>query len=189
MIRRHLGIALVALGFAVPTAAQKVHVDYDRTVDFERYRTFAWGPTLDASPNLNDTAPLAHAWIKNGMEYYLTTVGLVEDEDNPDLRVTYYADEREIVKFDTLHAGYHYGPGWYPSPFWGMGWGASSTTTTSYDKGSLVIDIWDVEQDRVVWRGVAVDTIKEQPEKMVKQIDRAIEKITRKFEKMYRAEK
>jgi hypothetical protein len=178
---------MVLLLCTVPAAAQKVYVDYDRTVDFDAYKTFAWGPTINLGPDLYDTAPLAHAVIKNGIEYYLTRGGLIEDEENPQLRVTYYTDEKEVVQVQIMQVGYDYGPGWYANPYWGSG--ATAVARNNYDKGSLVIDIWDVETEKVIWRGVAVATIKEKPEKMVKQIDKAIEKIVKKWQSMQAKEK
>jgi hypothetical protein len=172
---------------AVPAAAQKVYVDYDRTVDMDSYKTFAWGGHMNFGPDLYDRAPEAHGVIKNGIEYYLTRGGLVEDEENPQLRVTYYTDATEVIQLQVMHVGYEYGPGWYPNPYWASG--ATSVAKNHYDKGSLVIDIWDVETERLIWRGVAIATIKEDPIKMVKKIDKAIDKIVKKWDSMRAKEK
>jgi hypothetical protein len=186
-MRKLLGSLVILLLCSVPAAAQKVYVDYDRTADFDSYQSFAWGGHVNLGPDLNDTAPVAHSVIKNGIEYYLTRGGLVEDEENPDLRVTYYTDEREVIQLQVMQIGYDYGPGWYANPFWGSG--ATSVARNHYDKGSLVIDIWDVETEKLIWRGVAVATIKEDPIKMVKQIDKAIDKIVKKWDSMRAKEK
>ena len=167
---------------AAPAAAQKVFVDYDRTVDFESYKTFAWGPTFSA--NLKDTSPLAHAWLKNAIEYHLVKGGMIEDQENPDVKITYYANQYGVVQFQVVNAGYNYGPGWYWDPLWGPGMGATSFQTNTYDKGSLVIDIWDTKTKQAIWRGTATASLKEDPKKMTKLIDKVVEKMVKKFRKM-----
>jgi hypothetical protein len=184
-MRNGIGVVLILLLSAAPAAAQKmkVYVDYDRTVDLDSYETFAWGPTLNMGPDLNDTAPLAHAWIKNAVEYHLTQGGLIEDEEHPQLYVTYYSDESSAIQIQVVAAGYTYGPGFYWDPFWGYS-GSASVQRREIPRGSLVIDIWDAETKRLVWRGTASATVSESPTKMTKQIDKAVDKIAKKFQKM-----
>ena len=184
-MRKGLGLVMILLLSAAPAAAQKlkVYVDYDRDADLDSYTTFAWGPTLNLAPNLNDTAPLAHAWIKNAVEYHLVKGGLIEDQEDPQLKVTYYADESSAMQIQVMTAGYNYGPGFYWDPFWGMT-GAASVQRRSIARGSLVIDIWDTATKRLVWRGTASSAISENPTKMTKQIDKAVDTIVKRFQKM-----
>ena len=69
------GFAVLAAAalIAAPALAQ-VHVDYDRSVDFASFKTFAWAKT--DSPNLAEEAPLMHSRVKNAIEYQLTTAGM-----------------------------------------------------------------------------------------------------------------
>ena len=188
-MRRVIGLLIVALVCASPlVAGTKVYVDYDRNADFGSYKTFAWGPTLQMGPTLDDAAPLAHAWIKNAVEYYLIQAGMIEDLEDPDIKVTYYSSDSEIVQIQTISAGYDYGPGWYRDPFWGP-IGATSYATQTYDKGTLVIDIWDTKTKKALWRGVATGVVKEDPTKMTKQIDKVIDKMVTKFRNMRSKEK
>jgi hypothetical protein len=187
-MKRAIGLLIAALVVAAPAAAgTKVYVDYDRDADLDSYKSFAWGPTLQMNPTFDDAAPLAHAWIKNAVEYYLITAGLIEDLENPDLKVTYYSNSSEIVQIQTIHAGYDFGGGWYRDPIWGPTSGFSTATQT-YDKGTLVIDIWDARTNRAVWRGVATGVVKEDPTKMTKQIDKVIAKMVKRFQEMRRKE-
>lgn len=188
-MRRVVGLWIVFLVSAVPVfAGTKVYVDYDRTADLESYKSFAWGPTLQMNPAFDDAAPLAHAWIKNAVEYYMIKGGLIEDLEDPDLKVTYYSSHSELVQVQTIHAGYDFGGGWYRDPIWGP-MSATSTAVQTYDKGTLVIDIWDVRTKKAVWRGVATGVVKEDPTKMTKQIDKVIAKMVKKFQDLRRKEK
>jgi hypothetical protein len=185
-MQRIIGLIIVALLSAAPAfAGTKVYVDYDRDADLESYKSFAWGPTLQMNPTFDDAAPLAHAWIKNAVEYHLIKGGMIEDLEDPDVKVTYYSSHNELVQIQTIHAGYDFGGGWYRDPIWGP-MSATSTAVQTYDKGTLVIDIWDVRTKKAIWRGVATGVVKEDPTKMTKQIDKVIAKMAKKFQDMRR---
>ena len=175
----------IALMMAAPAAAQKVYVDYDRSADFGSYKTFAWGPTPETS--VRDQSPLMHSRIKNSIEYHLTEGGLVEDAENPDLYVTYHGSSREETTLHTTGMGYGYGRGWRWDPFWGGRAGFSSSTTTAhtYERGTLVIDIWDAKKKEAIWRGTAQAVVKENPQKAVKQLEKAINKIVKTWQKQH----
>lgn len=160
-------------------------MDYDREAINGDYKTFAWGPTPDTS--IGAESPLMHSRIKNAIEYRLTNGSLVENEKDPDLYVTYHTSSKEEVQLTTTGMGYGYGPGWGWDPYWrgGMGgMGSSTTTSHSYERGTLIIDIWDAKKKQAIWRGSAEAVIKQNPQKAAKQIDKSIDKIVKRYQKM-----
>lgn len=175
-------LMLVLVAAAAPAAAQKVYVDYDRSADFSKYRTFAWAETPPTSLEAN--FPLGHSFIKNSIELELTGAGLIDDPDDPDLYVTYHTSHKESLQLMTTAFGYTYGPGWYWDPFWGGMMVTGSGQVNTYEKGTLVIDIWDARTQRALWRGTASKVVSENPEKALRQIDKAITKIVEKYRKM-----
>ena len=175
---------LLAIFCALPAIAQKVYIDYDETADFSSYETFAWGKTPEVS--LHDSSPLMHSRLKNAIEYQLTTGGLIEDAESPDLYVTYHGEEEEKVVVDTRAWGYGHSRGWRRDPYWGTSLGNASTTVRSYDVGTLIIDIWDAKEKRLIWRGSATKAIPSKPEKQAKLIDDAVAKLARAWEKKYK---
>jgi hypothetical protein len=182
-MRRTLVIALLLTLAALPAAAQKVYIDFDESADFASYKTFAWGRTPEVS--LQDNSPLMHSRLKNAIEYQLTTGGLIEDTENPDLYVTYHGESETEMRVDTHSWGYGYGRGWRWDPYWGGGYGDTTTTVRQYDVGTLVIDIWDAKEKSLIWRGTATKTIPSKPEKQAKLIDEAVAKLARQWEKKY----
>ena len=178
------GLFVVALLMAATASAQKVHVDYDRSAEFGAYKTFAWGNTPETS--LQSEAPLMHSRVKNSIEYHLTEGGLVEDTENPDVYVTYHTRTREEMQLHTSSMGYGYGGGWGWDPYWGGmgGMGSSTTTSHTYDRGTLIIDIWDAKKKEAIWRGTAEAVVKNNPQRVAKQIDKALIKIVKRFDKM-----
>jgi hypothetical protein len=177
-------LAVVLVLVALPAAAQKVYVDYDRSAINNDYETFAWGPTPETS--LRGDSPLMHSRIKNAIEYHLTEGGLIEDTESPDLYVTYHTNSKEEVRYNTTTFGYGYGGGWGWDPYWGGmgGMGTSTTTAQTYERGSLIIDIWDAKKKEIVWRGTAEATVPSNPEKGARQIEKALKKMIKKYDKM-----
>ena len=129
-----------------------------------------------------------HSRVNNSIEYHLTEGGLVEDTENPDVYVTYHTRTREEVQLHTSSMGYGYGGGWGWDPYWGgmggMGGGSSTTTSHTYERGSLIIDIWDAKKKEAIWRGTAEAVVKDNPQRAAKQIDKALIKIVKRFDKM-----
>lgn len=187
MKQRILGLLVVATLVALPAMAQQVYVDYDKSVDFGSYKTFAWKAPSEAS--LAEESPLMHGRVETAIEAQLSSGGLTEDTQSPDLWVTYHTSSKEQVQFSTSHMGYGYGDGWGWDPYWdgygGMGMGSSTTTAHTYERGTLIVDIWDAKTNKAIFRGTAEAVAKEKPEKAAKQIEKAIEKIAKKFESMH----
>ena len=185
-MKRQIVTALALLVFAVPALAQKIYVDFDKDADFSSFKTFAWAESAETS--LEDVSPFMHSRLVNGIQYYLTQGGLTEDESDPDLFVTYHTDSKDEVRLNTTSFGYGYGGGYYRNPYWG-GYGGvstSSTTVSHYNRGTLIIDIWDAEKKTLVWRGVAEAIVKSKPEAQAKQLDKVLAKMVKKWKSMKR---
>jgi len=124
-----------------------------------------------------------HSRVRNAIENKFATGGIMEvgkDED-PDIFITYHTNAREQVSYNTSNYGYDYGGGWY----YGGGLGTSKTTIHTYERGSLIIDIWDAETKKMVWRGIATSAVPKDPEKGAKKIDKIISKLAKQWDKIY----
>jgi len=183
---RRLAIVALLVVFAAPAAAQKVYIDYDKDYDFKKVKTFGWAEQSETS--LEKTYPLVHSRIVNSIEHHLTQGGLIETDQNPDVYVTYHTNSKEELQLNTSSYGYGYPGGWYTSPYWGGGWGMSgaTTTVTSYTRGTLIIDIWDAHEKKMIWRGSMERVISDNPDKLGKQIEKALQKMVKKWQKMYK---
>lgn len=175
-MRTKFGSALAGLLVVVSCSSMKISNDYDRNADFAGFKTYSWveGQTLEGD------YPLVHERLVRAIEGQLAMKGLNEADSNPDVFVTYHADENESIRIDTDHFGYGYGPGWY---WGGMGMGSSTTRVRSYTQGTLIVDVWDAKQKRLVWRGTATDTVSESPtpQKIDKKVNQAIGKMFESF--------
>lgn len=134
-------------------SSMKVSSDYDRAVDFKKYKTFSVYQNEsihDAISQLNQQRILAA--VRNEM----ITKGFQESADNPDLLVNVVAvlKDRVAVTANTNYYGYG---GVYRPYYWGTGGMVSGTTNYDvqhYKDGSLIIDIIDAQTKNLVWQGI-----------------------------------
>jgi hypothetical protein len=185
-------VTFALLLMAGPALAQKVFIDYDQDYDFETIETFAWIETSETS--MEQANSLMHSRIVNAVEHHLSMAGLREVGSDPDIYVTYHTSTEKNLSFDTTAYGYGYPGGWrggyYRRYGYGAGFGtaAASTTVSTYQTGTLLVDAWDARTEKLVWRGVATNmTVYQNPEKMAGKIDKALKKIIGKWQKLKRS--
>ena len=174
-------LALLAV-VAAPVAAQ-VYVDYDPEYH-EKIQTFAWRESDDTS--LAQVDPMLHSRIVERVNQYLADQGYRQVESDPDIFVTYHTKSKEELQLNTTSYGYGYPGAWTWDPYWPGYWGAgfsgSTTTVTSYTRGTLILDVWDAATKKLVWRGSASEVLSRNPRKVAKQVDTALLKMIKKWE-------
>jgi hypothetical protein len=76
----------------------------------------------------------------------------------------------------TLRTFYDGFDGW----LWG-GFGEATTTVDQYTVGTLVVDMFDTRTKKLVWRGSSSDVLADKPEKDMKKLQKAVEKMFEHF--------
>ncbi len=160
-------VGAVAVGGCVTL---QVNMDYDREADFSMYQTYAWH---ESDVSLADDDPLMHQRLIQAIDDQLSAKGLQKTDAMPDLLVTYHGESQELVVLDRVS----YYDGWYRYG----GIGVSTVRARSYEQGTLVVDLVDAEQNRLVWRGVATDTVAGSPDAQTSQIETAIRQMFRRY--------
>ena len=97
-----------------------------------------------------------------------------EIEEGPQLSVTYHASEKKKTRINTTHTNLLWGSSW------DMGFPGISKTDSNvitYSIGTLVIDIVNAEEKKLIWRGTAPGVLAGNPQKKEKRVHRAIEKL------------
>lgn len=156
--------------------------DYDKDADFSMYKTYSfygWAKNSDQVINqINQERfekAVADEMAKRGYSYI---------EEGGDLTVSLFIqfDQKKGVNAYTDHYsmnpyGYRYGPGW------GWGYGYSTTRYHEYDYlvGTLVIDIFDHQQKKLIWQGVGSQTVDDNPKNREYGIKRAVRGIMSKY--------
>ena len=84
---RRVFLVLVSLAFAGAAAhAQKITVEYDKTVDFSRFKTYA----IDPAGQDNSPRPMLRIAIQAAVQDDLGKRGLTKVDSSPDLFVQMY---------------------------------------------------------------------------------------------------
>ena len=182
-MKRMLPAIALAIVAATPVAAQKVYVDFDETVDFTQFKTFAF---RESPQDLRSSNELGHTRIQNAIRRQLIETGAQQVQRDPDLWVTYHTAEKEQLRVDSTSMGWGYGPGWYGpgwvwGGYWNAGYGSHTTSVSTFSEGSLVIEIADAAKEQMVWRGIATAVVPASPGKAEKLLDKALSKMAKKY--------
>jgi hypothetical protein len=162
--------------------------DYDKSVDFTKYKTYSFEGWQDNSDQLINELDKKRILDSFGEEFSSRNLQYVEQ--GGDMIVTLYlAIDQKTSK--TAYTDYHgdmgYGGGWgygYGRG-WGYGMGMGTATTTYsenvYDVGTFVVDVYDGESKKLVWEGISRKTINQNPKKREKTIPKGVKKLMKKF--------
>ena len=176
LVRSPAVILLILSLLGIGAEAQKIEVEFDKNLDFTKFRTFAWGPR-DAS-----SRPMLVAAIAGAVDAELTARGLQRTSQHPDLYIEMYGavDSDAAVTYTDLYSGYGGIPP-FDQSF--LMWGAvpGSTTTAVVHKGQLVVDLIAADRRKLVWRGIATEKLSDNRNKVVKQVNTAVEKMFQKY--------
>src|SRR6185369_8753255 len=129
----------------------KVSHDYDKSVNFDQYKTFA----LYNSDSIHDAiSPLNQQRILNAVKSEMAKKGFQESASTPDVwvNVTAVLENRVAVSSTTDYYGYG---GMYRPYYWGGGMSSATTNynVQHYKDGSLIIDVIDANSKKLVWQG------------------------------------
>lgn len=130
----------------------RVNSDYDKNVDFNQYKTYAYQKSGIDKVEISD---LDKKRILHAIDTQMAAKGFTKSE-TPDLLVNIFTKEREQVDVNTFNAGFGYG--------WGFGWnpffyGGSSTSVNRYSEGTLFIDLIDAKKKELIWQGEGEGTL------------------------------
>jgi len=171
---RRLVIA-AALSFVGATVfAQDVKVDFDKSANFGAIKTF----TVKIGTSWNNQ--ISEKRITAEIEQTLTEKGWTKADANPDALVLLHGATEKQKSLNTFYSG---GYGGYGYRGWGGmgGMGTATTTTSEYTVATLVVDIFDAKSKALLFRGTAADEVSDKPEKNIKKVDKATNKMFKDF--------
>jgi hypothetical protein len=163
------GLALLFLGllFAQGARAQKITMEFDQTIDFSKYKTFAIrdGQLNSRNPALN--SPLVKKQIEADIQHDLTAKGLTLVTSGPsDLNVRYTFGAARKTEIEA-----------YPAGWYGFG---TRYVRVPYAEGTMVIDLRDPGTRSLVWRAIAAQE-KSDATKIQGKLDDMVKKSIDKF--------
>jgi hypothetical protein len=161
-----LGIFLLATA----ASAQQVKTDYDRGANFAQYKTYSW-------EQVKTQDPLDVDRIKSSVNAALAAKGWTQVDSGGDASVMAIEITRNHQTLNTYYDGF--GGGWGWRGFGGMG--EATTTTETYKVGTLVVDLFNAKTKELVWRGTSSDTLSNNSNKNIQNMDKDVEKMFKNF--------
>lgn len=184
-MKNRLNVITIALLVFIFTSMMGCAVtDIDRTANFGKYKTFAWGEAHVNVDNPVYDSDLIDKNIKQTVEQEFAKHGIRVDNKNPDFIVSYHTYTKD--KKQRTMQPYYYHPYFFPYRFypygwgWGMPYGYFGGAPYVYTEGTLIVDVVDAKTQDVVWRGTVsgnVDDVK----KLQKQIAKGVRAIVKKY--------
>ena len=201
---KNLTITALAILLTVSCSTYRnVYSDYDKSIDFSQYTTFAWAPdsTMEERTD-HDVTRFDNDIVRNNAKNYvshaLTQRGLLIDIESPDLvlELVLLNEKKELITYHThRYMGYYYYspfyfPYYYPYPqyYTWDGWGyynpfldpEARTVTKTFMKGTVIINMYDRKLQRLVWTGSAEGDIYD-PSYIHFDVHPAIDRIIKEF--------
>ena len=166
--RKAVLTSLVVFALAVTSLAQQVKTDYDRDANFSKYKTFSFEKIQTQDPLMVDR-------IKSAVSGTLTAKGLTQVASGGDISVVAVEMTNTQQRLDTFYNGF--GGGWR----FGGRFGDATTTTETYQVGTLVVDMFDSQSKELLWRGSASNTLSNKSNTNIKNLDKGVQKMFKKY--------
>jgi Domain of unknown function (DUF4136) len=158
--------------FAGKASAQQVKTDYDRGANFAQYKTYSW-------EHVKTQDPLNVDRIKGAVNAALAAKGWALVDSGGDVSIVAMEITRSQQTLNTFYDGF--GGGWGWRRFGGGGFGEATTTTDTYKVGTVVVDLFDRRTKQLIWRGASSDTLSNNSDKNIKNLDKGVDKLFKHF--------
>jgi hypothetical protein len=156
--------------FAGKSSAQEVKTDYDRSANFGKYKTFSWEQV-----KTKDSLDVDR--IKSAVNAALAAKGWTQVDSGGDVSIVAIETTQKQQTLNTFYDGF--GGGWRWRGFGGIG--EATTTTDTYKVGTLVVDLFDTNAKTLLWRGTSSDTLSNNSNKNIKNLDKGVDKMFKHF--------
>ena len=180
---RQLAVFLFCFGVLLTSGgavAQNVKSTFDKSVDFAKYKKYTWGSNYLLTLQPKDVQERINIAIVDSINRNLRARGFVEDDQNPDFRVTYEAGGQP--KTDVGAQRNLYAPdvvGYY----WGDLTGISSDVWVS-SLAKVKITVTDAATKSSLWEATASDRIRD-PKKFKSKLQENVDKFIQKTMKSF----
>jgi hypothetical protein len=164
--RKIFALTGIVLLFATVSFAQQVKTDYDREANFNQYKTYSWEKVQTQDSLWVDR-------IKEAVNTDLAAKGWTPVQSGGDVSIVAVETTQNQQTLDTFYDGF--GGGWRWRGFGGFG--DSRTTVENYKVGTLVVDLFDANTKKLVWRGSATDALSNKSDKNIRNLDKGVQKM------------
>lgn len=161
-------LVLFAVSLLASCSSVNVSSDYDKSVDYSQYKTYAFYKDGIDKVKVHD---LDKKRILKAIERELQAKGMTAS-DNPDVLVNIFTEASERVDVNQ----WGYGWGWNP-----WVWGGNTATVSRTTEGTLYIDLIDAKKKELVWQGMGEGVLTKNIERKEERINEFVSKILAKY--------
>jgi len=165
-------VAFGMIWLAATASAQQVKTDYDRGAHFAQYKTYSW-------EQVKTKDPLDVDRIKSAVNGALAARSWAQADSGGDVSIVAMEITHNQQTLNTFYDGF--GGGWGWRRFGGGGFGEATTTTDTYKVGTVVVDLFDAKTKQLIWRGSSSDTLSNNSDKNIKNLDKGVDKMFKHF--------
>ena len=165
---RNCCLLVVGVWLVLTAAAfsREVRVDFDHHANFAQFKTYSFAKVETPDPLWDDR-------VKQAIASALSAKGWTQVPSGGDVSIVAVGTTQEKRTLRTFYDGF---PGWR----WG-GFGDATTYEDTYDVGTLVVDMFDTNTKKLIWRGSANDVLAGKPDKDEKKLQKAVDKMFEHF--------
>jgi hypothetical protein len=169
MMKRNIWISAALITGATFLFAADAKVDYSHSVDFGQYHTYSWLKVDAGNPLWVDR-------IQRDIDNELMAKGWMKVPSGGDAAVSAFGSRQNQQSLQTFYDGF--GGGWR---WGGFGPDIATTQTINTPVGTLVVDIFDGHDKKLIWRGTAQKTLSDKPDKNEKKVEDEVQDMFKHF--------
>jgi hypothetical protein len=158
---------ILLLPFASSTAAQKVTIDSDKSVNLTHFKRYAWGKNHLVTALHPEDVSKVESVLNDSINRQMQSKGYVLDEQNPDFRISYDAGGQ-------IESGTGLKP--LSMDTYGQGWVASMDVWAT-TLAQMQLSIVDAKSNASVWRAIVRQKVSDR-DKFLRDLNKNIDKIT-----------
>jgi len=141
-------LSIATLFLVTSCATIKVEADYNTSINFNQYKTYAFYKKGIEKVDISD---LDKRRIVKAIEKEMLAKGFTAS-NNPDIIINIFAKStKKVTVHNDMYGDFYWQPYYYFGPYYGMNYG---TTISQYDEGTLFIDFIDNNKKELIWQGV-----------------------------------
>jgi hypothetical protein len=171
MIGRFLAVVL-ALLLAACASTANVKTDFDPQASFASYRTYSWITPPDGTDTLMPQSVVA------GINARLQAAGWKLAAEG-DVHVAAHVTRVQGQTYNNFYSGIGHDLNWLGI---GSGWpGYTMMSVDAYERGTLVVDMFDGRTKRAIWRGSATGVLPDDRSRLNAAVESALDRLLAGF--------
>jgi hypothetical protein len=175
-IAKMLAVALFAAVAGAPAMAQTLTIDYDQTVNFNKFRTYTWDKVHATDPSVEGRILIA-ANRDLGSRY------MTEISSGGDVTITAVEAAQDKEEFSAFYGGL--GDFSWQRPWGGGGFLDNASGLQDIPVDTLVIDMYDTKTHKLLWRGTVTEPVTKNEDKNDQLMDKAVTELIAKYPPKY----